>query len=505
MANIYVYSGAAGSGTGADWTNAYTTLGAAAAAGAAGDTFFVAHDHAESAASAKTITLPGTIASPNLVYSVNRAIASPGGGDLLAGAQITTTGNNAMTVNGSAELFGIRFKVADGTSAPNLTMCGTAGRQVYRQCIVDFTATTGAQTCFIGVNTAETATEVLWTDSCQFLTGSSAQGVTPRNTRWTFENSATPLTTGANGSRNLITNITTETTSIIVLRNLNFASMPAGWGIANQRVTADRILIENCRLPDRVIYHATTPDDVTVSGFTIDVVRCAETSGINWDLRRYADGGSLVTTDLVSRTNGASDGVTSFGWRIDTSAQASWVLPFETPATYEWNTATGASKTITMFGIANTSAIPTNAQLWIEAITLTDASYPVGAMARSARANGLTTAANYSASTEAWGATAPARANSTPYGLGDAIGVASNPGRVFFCTAAGTSSGSEPAGYATAVDGGSVTDGGATFRAGWRFSMSVSQTPQMAGPIQVRVMAAAANTNVFVCPKLSVA
>lgn len=504
MANYYVRSAAAGSGTGADWANAFTTLQAAAAAAAAGDTFFVAHDHAQTAASAVTVTLPGTTASPNRVYSVNSAIASPGGSDLLAGAQITTTGNNAMTINGSAEFFGIRFKVADGTSAPNLTLCGTAGRQVYRQCIVDFTATTGAQTCFIGVNTAETATEVLWTDSCQFLTGSSSQGITPRNTRFTFENSATPLTTGANGTRNLITNITTETTADITIRNVNFASMPAGWGIVNQRSTADRILIENCRLPDRVIYHATTPDDVTVPGFRIDVVRCAETAGINWDLRRYSDAGAMVTTDKVTRTNGSSDGVTSFGWQIDTSAQASWMLPFETPVTSEWNSATGSSKTITMYGIANTSAIPTNADLWIEATALTDASYPVGTTSRSARANGLTTAANYSASTETWGATAAARANSTAYALGDAIGVASNPGRVFFCTTAGTSNGSEPAGYATAVDGGSVTDGTAVFRAGWRFSMAVSMTPQMAGPIQVRVMVAAASANLFVCPALSV-
>jgi hypothetical protein len=63
MANVYVYSGAAGAGTGADWTNAYTTLTAALAAKAAGDDFWVAHDHAETQASALTLTSPGTPAS----------------------------------------------------------------------------------------------------------------------------------------------------------------------------------------------------------------------------------------------------------------------------------------------------------------------------------------------------------------------------------------------------------------------------------------------------------
>ena len=63
--------------------------------------------------------------------------------------------------------------------------------------------------------------------------------------------------------------------------------------------------------------------------------------------------------------------------------------------------------------------------------------------------------------------------------------VASNPGRIFFVTAqTGASASSEPAGFASAVDGGSVTDGGVTWRAAMRFKMAVtlsSPQPQMAG------------------------
>src|SRR5437868_15183324 len=118
MANVYVDSAAAGAGTGADWTNAYTTLGAATAAKAAGDDFWVASGHAESAGSAKTITFPGTSASPNRCISVNKAgSAPPVAADILAGASITTTGANSIAINGAVYGEGITLNAGDAANA----------------------------------------------------------------------------------------------------------------------------------------------------------------------------------------------------------------------------------------------------------------------------------------------------------------------------------------------------------------------------------------------------
>ena len=58
MASYYVWSAAAGTGTGASWANAYPDLTAAFSGKVAGDVLFVAHDHAESTASAVTLTSP---------------------------------------------------------------------------------------------------------------------------------------------------------------------------------------------------------------------------------------------------------------------------------------------------------------------------------------------------------------------------------------------------------------------------------------------------------------
>src|SRR6478752_6283404 len=102
MANWYVWSGATGGGTGVDWANAYITLQAAVTAKAAGDTFFVAHDHAQSQSAALTITAKGTSVSMNRIYCVNRAGAvPPGPADLTTGASITVTGTGGITLQGN--------------------------------------------------------------------------------------------------------------------------------------------------------------------------------------------------------------------------------------------------------------------------------------------------------------------------------------------------------------------------------------------------------------------
>src|SRR3990167_972428 len=98
MAHVYVDSNAVGAGTGADWANSYTTLAAALTAKAAGDNFWVSHDHAETQASAMTLTSPGTAASPCKVMCVDSAgSVPPASADLATTATITTTGANALT------------------------------------------------------------------------------------------------------------------------------------------------------------------------------------------------------------------------------------------------------------------------------------------------------------------------------------------------------------------------------------------------------------------------
>ncbi len=110
----------------------------------------------------------------------------------------------------------------------------------------------------------------------------------------------------------------------------------------------------------------------------------------------------------------------------------------------------------------------------------------------------LATPANQAADTgTTWNGTA--RQNAHAYSLNDIISVQS---KLFICTTAGTSAGSEPGGYATAADGDSITDSGAVFRAGWRQKVDATFTPQLKGWVQGRVCLSKVSTTVYVDPVL---
>src|SRR4051812_3366435 len=93
MASYYVRSGAGGSANGTSWANAYLTLAAAFSGKAAGDTFYVSEDHAETLGSTIILTSPGTKANPCKIVCVNHAgSVPPVSADLRTTATITMTG-----------------------------------------------------------------------------------------------------------------------------------------------------------------------------------------------------------------------------------------------------------------------------------------------------------------------------------------------------------------------------------------------------------------------------
>jgi len=242
-------------------------------------------------------------------------------------------------------------------------------------------------------------------------------------------------------------------------------------------------------------------------------------SNMNWntqiDLNRVDTGtayirnerwnmlGTLITSTSVVRTGGAVDGTTPVSHQIATSSSNTFIgTSFYALPLAIWNAVIGSNRNVTLYGIANDSRLPTNAEVWFDceylgSSTSLKASYVRGAPVVLATPTALT------ADTSAWDSTATARANTTAYVLGAVIKTASNVGRVFFCTTAGTSAGSEPGGYASAVDGGSVTDGTATFRAGCRFSQTLtlsSPQPQQPGYLYVYPKFGRASTTYYLDP-----
>lgn len=257
--------------------------------------------------------------------------------------------------------------------------------------------------------------------------------------------------------------------------------------------------IKDCRLGASVTVAATP----TGPGFAILVSR-TDSAGTNYIGQKYHYYGTQIDETVIVRTGGASDGTTLLSRKITTTANSKWQFPFEATPIAIWQDSTSAA-TATIEGIFNAAALPNNDDIWFDLEYLGASGNPLGSFATGTKADGLATGSALTASTQAWDSLATARANTHAYSLGDVIAVASNSGRIFFCTTAGTSAGSEPGGFATAVDGGSVTDSGAVFRAGMRFKQTISFTSAQKGSVYAYVRAAKASTTYWIDPVITLA
>jgi hypothetical protein len=490
MAAVYVRSGAGGAATGADWANAYLTLAAALTAKAAGDVFYVSEDHAETQATAMTMTSPGTVGNPCYVYCVNHAgSVPPVSADLATTATITTTGASAMTMAGVLYGYGVTFSAGSGAVSSGFVVNGTwsvkAGKMVKA-------GTTGNGFAWnIG------GTLLLDNTTLQFgATGDRVQVASGAKMVWLRTASAI-----SGGTIPIsLHSPSTGAGAYFYAEGVDFSAMGSGKTIVPAlAINTATIQFKDCKLGASVTIAATP----TAPGFKVQASR-TDSTGTNYTTYSNGYEGIAIDETVIVRTGGASDGTTPRSMKITTTANAKWALPFEAPAISIWNDSTAAA-TATIEGIMNAAALPNNDEVWFDLEYLGSSATPLGSFVTGTKADGLATGSALTASTQAWDSLATARANSTAYALGDVRKVASNTGRLFFCTTAGTSAGSEPAGYASAVDGGSVTDGSAVFRAGMRFKQTLSFTAGMKGYIYGYVKGAKASTTWYIDPMMTLA
>jgi hypothetical protein len=196
------------------------------------------------------------------------------------------------------------------------------------------------------------------------------------------------------------------------------------------------VLIKDCKLNPAVT--VTTPG---FSGSSVQLVR-SDSGATAYKSARYAFEGTETTETSITRVGGATDPTGQAQSRkIVTTANSQWLRPFKAEPYAIWNPNTGANVTVTVCGNAVTSVLPNNDDIWLEVEYL--GSFLTGAIVNTTKVNLLAANAVVAADSSAWDNTAPARANTTAYAVGNAIKTASNPGRAFICTTAGTSGATE--------------------------------------------------------------
>ena len=367
-----------GGGSGATFTFAAQNY-----AIAAGDTYYVSHDHAESQASLMTLTNPGSASSPSRILCVNRAgSVPPVSADLATTATLTTTGNNNINMgSGVAYYDGLSF-ICGGTGASSLTASATSH---YENCKFKLSGATGSMSFattgirFRLINTtlefSNVANSVLTLGPVEWRdTPSAIVGTVP-----------TTLFTSTDRGTN------------IVCEGVDLSAAGSGKTLVSSTL-GGFIRFKDCKLGASVVV-ATTPAS---QGVGVDLIRC-DSGATNYRTERYAFAGTLTTETTIVRSDGASDGTTPISWKIVTTANPEWFSPFEAYPISVWNETTGSPLTVTVEGVWGGGAVPLNDEIWMDVEYLGDALSPQGSFATTTKADILATGTNTTASSETWG------------------------------------------------------------------------------------------------------
>lgn len=489
------------SGATAGWLFSAIYADYVATAMAAGDRLFISNNHAESIASTVTIAFPGTLTSPVQALCVVDTAAPPT--TLSTTGSITTTGQSNLFVAGSAYIHGVIFNCATGSGSAYLVMNQTEGHyQVLRSCQLNLVSTdTGSSIASIGGNAnvsgktdlINCAVTLGRSDFQLFGLGLNTHISGGSLSKSTFSDTAlSPFGSSGEGA-------------VILIEGYDFSGLNAavklviGGGSSNPGLA----YIKNCKLP--ASWTGTLVNSrITRAGSRVEMHNC-DSVDTNYRLWIEEIAGSIRSETTIVKTGGASDGTTALSWKMATSLDTEYPwLSLNTMDYAEW-IETLVAKTVTFEIIHDSAANLKDDEVWLEVSYLGTAGFPLGTTISDAKSSVLAAAADQTASTVAWdGSTITARANSTAYVVGNVYKVGTNAGRIFFCTVAGTSAAAEPAGLATALDGGAVADGTATFRAGIRQSLAVTFTPQEKGYFFAKVKVSKASYTLYVDPKATV-
>lgn len=402
MAHVYVDSAAAGAGTGADWANAYTTITAAVAGAAvAGNTFWIAHTHAESTAGAVSIAAPGTQASPCTFICVNKAgSVPPVSADFATTATITTTGNSAISIAPVTDCSnywrGVTFNCGSGAvnAAINIHSGAAAdGYSEFELCNFNKAGTTAvAGAVQTATNNTGVSNRVLLRN-CKMQVGSTGDVINIRG-HFTWINTPSAIS-GATLPTGLFT---IANGCNAVLRGIDLSAIAGTLVNTTSDGQGMNLRLENCKLhASLTIPNPLGPGDHRITLFNSDG---ADT---NYRNSLYAYEGTQSVETTIVRTGGATDGTTPIAWKIVTTANSEFFMPFESMPISIWNETSGSAITVTVQGIWDGGAVPDNGDIWMEVSYIGDASFPLGSDASSRKADLLATAAGYAAGDGTWG------------------------------------------------------------------------------------------------------
>ena len=366
------------------WTNATTTLAAAITLSAAGDDFNVLLTHAETQASALTLTFKGTATSPNRVFSCDNTNSPAQASDLLAGASVTTTGNSNLTLSGNdVYIYGVTFNCGTGAVAALINVSSLVG--TLEACALNKLGTAGSATAIVS-NTGS-GNLVLLNTPMKF--GSTSDNIRFDETTLLWRN--TPNAIAGSTYPTTLFGYAGTAPSLIQLDGVDLSALGSG-NIFGTPPAGRKIQLLNCKTGSSAVI-ATTP---SAPGAIVDLIN-SDSGATGSRQERYTYQGTLTTSTTIY--NNASDGVTPISWQVVTTANSKLQAPFECFQIPKWaGVGTFANTFVT---ITSATASLTNADVWMEAEYLGTSGFPISSLTTSGVATQLTAGSGLASG--AWG------------------------------------------------------------------------------------------------------
>ena len=386
MAIIYVDSNASGANDGTSWTDAYeSVLNTNVVNAAAGSEIYWAYNSAETYTSGTLTFTNATAANPILIFTVDPADDSY---RLPASAQLSAASSQDLTVGGNETWYfgpwlnaGDDFFLADVGTFMNMEDVKLEG-------------TGGSSTVVFGPSNGKS--EFKWKNVDLIFTnsgdGMSSAGVV--NLEWnggTVTHTGTPPTSFFNGSG--------AQEQHIKIMNVDLSDM-AVTNIFDLSGTANH---NTCSFERGVISSSTgLYNSIGTPATTAYMFGTDDTTGNDTYREEYAYYWGDITVDDANYLN-ASDGVTSYSWKVVTNAVSKEGItePIYTSYMPVFIDSTG-SKTITVEILTDNVTLQ-NDDIWLELEFLGSSSSPIATIDISDRvADVLAAPADQATSTEVW-------------------------------------------------------------------------------------------------------
>jgi len=501
LTDWYVDSAAVGTNAGTSKANAWTDMNTGLGGTVQnGDRIFVNSTSVCNYTAETQFSAPGS-GNQAIVLLISCSFAGstpPVDADYTFGATFQTTGTGSRNLKWNNNWYIKGCKLIAGITATDTAQIrignGFNATQIYEDCQFELDATGAAS---ISMNESGTSDITLirplfkFTQTTHFITQLGQ----------IFINGGSWIS-GSSAPTNLFTNDNSGNSGGIArIIGHDFTNI-SGFNFTGDVQKALEIYCHQCKMPASFGYSSASPPGFP-QHIKIALASCSQSGNTLPSIYRLGSVGSHTDDTVVTLTGSfaaTADGSTPYSRRYDSLANNSFLSPLQGIPIPVWSNTAGVSLTVKFKGLFNGAALPTNADVWVNATYMGNSGDPLATFATSRKglltASGTAWVAN---TTDPW--TATLRVNSQVYSAGDVISVSTAPaGMVFYCTVGGTALSSIPAGYATATDGSSVTDSGATFRAMYRFDMSITFTPNKAGIITCTPVFATATSRVYINP-----